>query len=119
MPGFVSDGKIFPKGSNLVISPYIMGRDPNLFPDPESFIPERFDVVTNTEKTNPYSYVPFSAGPRNCIGQKFAVLELKSTICKVVRSYVIELPKQLEKPVLVAELILRPENGVNIKIKAR
>ena len=41
-----------------------MGRDPALFANPEEFIPERFDVTTTTDKTNPYAYVPFSAGQR-------------------------------------------------------
>lgn len=46
-----------------------MGRDPDLFKDPLEFIPERFDVETTAEKVNPYGYIPFSAGSRNCIGK--------------------------------------------------
>lgn len=45
-----------------------MNHNPDLFKDPENFIPERFSIETTAEKTNPFSYVPFSAGPRNCIG---------------------------------------------------
>ena len=41
-----------------------MGRDPKLFPEPEKFIPERYDVERSADKTNPYAYVPFSAGQR-------------------------------------------------------
>lgn len=46
-----------------------MGRDPDIYPNPMEFIPERFSVERNDEILNPFAYVPFSAGPRNCIGE--------------------------------------------------
>lgn len=58
-----------PKDSNVLIGTYLMGRDPNIFPDPLVFNPDRFTVETSYEKSNPFAYVPFSAGPRNCIGK--------------------------------------------------
>lgn len=63
-----TDGKIVPKGSNIMVSPYFMGRDPLIWDNPEQFIPERFDVEITSDKFNPYAYTPFSAGSRNCIG---------------------------------------------------
>lgn len=45
-----------------------MHMDPEVFPDPEIFKPERFDIENTLENSNPYAYIPFSAGPRNCIG---------------------------------------------------
>lgn len=57
-----------PKDSNVIIATYFMGRDSKIYPDPLVFNPNRFNVETNYEKSNPFSYVPFSAGPRNCIG---------------------------------------------------
>jgi cytochrome P450 family 4 len=56
----------FPEETSVLIAPFFMQRDPNIFQDPLKFDPERFNVETNYEKTNPFSYVPFSAGPRNC-----------------------------------------------------
>ena len=91
-----------------------MARDAKLWKNPLEFIPERF----NTETIHPYGNVPFSAGPRNCIGQKFAMLELKSTIAKTLRNYELFVAPGY-KPVLLNDLILRPENGVKLIIKSR
>lgn len=53
---------MIPKDSNLIIAPYFMARDPKIWANPLKFIPERYEVETTAEKTNPYSYIPFSAG---------------------------------------------------------
>ncbi|KXJ72908.1 hypothetical protein RP20_CCG016897 [Aedes albopictus] len=113
------NGIVFPAGSNLAIFPYFMGRDPDYFENPLEFRPERFAVETSAEKTNPYRYVPFSAGPRNCIGQKFAVAEIKSLISKLVRHYEVLPPKQSQPERLIAELVLRPDGGVPVRLRSR
>lgn len=66
-----------PAGIQVFTSIFHMHRDPKFFPDPEKFIPERFLDENAPHKAHPFSYVPFSGGPRNCIGQKFAGMELK------------------------------------------
>uniref|UniRef100_A0A182Q7Y3 Cytochrome P450 n=1 Tax=Anopheles farauti TaxID=69004 RepID=A0A182Q7Y3_9DIPT len=113
------NGKMFPAGANLIIIPFHLGRDPRYFPNPEKFDPERFNVERSAEKANPYQYIPFSAGPRNCIGQKFAVLELKSLVSKVLRHYEILPPAEKQDESFIAELILRPEHGVFVCLKPR
>lgn len=93
-----------------------MGRMESIWNDPEEFIPERFHI--ENINTNPFVYVPFSAGSRNCIGQKFATVEMKSIISKVLRYFEISVPSDYE-PRLIAELVLRPENGMKLNFKKR
>jgi cytochrome P450 family 4 len=55
-------GHTLPKDCNVYLSPYLMGRDANLFPDPLKFNPERFDSEAANGKVNLFAYIPFSAG---------------------------------------------------------
>ena len=110
------DGKFVPKGASIIISPRFLGRDPKTFEDPDEFKPERF--LDEKTTANAFSYVPFSAGPRNCIGQKFAMLELKTIIAKVLRKFEVSVGENYE-PVLVSEMILRPANGIILKMTPR
>ncbi|EDW82406.2 uncharacterized protein Dwil_GK25786, isoform B [Drosophila willistoni] len=114
------NGKVIPAGTNIGISPLFMGRREDLFVEPNSFKPERFDVVTTAEKLNPYAYIPFSAGPRNCIGQKFAMLEIKAIVANTLRHFEIDFVGDTsEPPVLIAELILRTRDPLMFKLKER
>lgn len=65
-----------PKNSSIIVPIYAMHRDPAVFPDPENFVPERFNDE-NVESIKPYTYLPFGAGPRNCVGMRLALQSVK------------------------------------------
>lgn len=111
-------GFTVPKGSTVVIVTYALHRDPRYFPEPEEFRPERF-LPENSTGRPAYAYVPFSAGLRNCIGQRFALMEEKVVLASVLRSFTVEACQKREELQPVGELILRPEKGIWVKLEKR
>ncbi|KAF5277803.1 hypothetical protein FQR65_LT03784 [Abscondita terminalis] len=111
------DGKVIPKGVQFTVLTYQLHHNPDLFPEPEVFDPERFNAQ-NSRNISLYSYVPFSAGLRNCIGQKFAMLEIKTTICRILLKFKI-LPVLDHNPVLIANAVLTSKNGLPIRLQKR
>lgn len=109
------DGRTLPKGCNVGTSVYGLHRNAAVWENPDVFDPLRF-LPENVSKRSPHAFVPFSAGPRNCIGQNFAMNELKVATALTLRRYhLIEDPTQ--KPKIIPRLVLRSLNGIHIKIK--
>jgi len=74
------------KGDNILISSYVVHRSEKYWKDPEVFDPERFSVE-NSKNIKKHAYIPFGAGPRLCIGNNFALLEMQIVIAKIYQRY--------------------------------
>lgn len=105
-----------------MIAIYQICRNPEYYEDPDAFKPERFqsDQQSTDKMINPFAYIPFSGGQRNCIGQKFALYEIKSIVSKILLNFEVSLTKKSEvDPILCNELILRTENPIKFLFKER
>ncbi|KAH1027134.1 hypothetical protein HUJ05_000702 [Dendroctonus ponderosae] len=88
-------------------------RDPKNFENPTKFDPERFSDE-NKSNIKPYTYVPFGAGPRNCIGSRFALLEMKALFYHLLLNFEIEPTKSTRVPLKLSakSITPSPEGGI-------
>ncbi|XP_040096948.1 cytochrome P450 4F3-like isoform X2 [Oryx dammah] len=107
------DGRVIPKGVVCLIDIFGTHHNPSVWPDPEVYDPFRFDPE-NIKGRSPLAFVPFSAGPRNCIGQTFAMTEMKVILAlTLLRFRVLPDKEPCRKP----ELILRTEGGLWLRVE--
>lgn len=114
------NGIKLPAGMKVEIPIYSIHHDPDLWPDPEKFDPERFSPE-NRSKIHPMAHIPFGAGPRNCIGMRFALLEAKLTLIRLIREYRLVPSSRTKDPpeVTVPHSIFIPKNGIYLKVQRR
>ncbi|UYV62129.1 CYP4V2 [Cordylochernes scorpioides] len=109
-----------PKGTNLFLWIYHLHHNDQYFPDPEKFDPERFRPSSPQLLSRPsYAYVPFSAGSRNCIGQKLAMLEQKTLVATIVKHFDIESRDPFDTLWPSLEFVLTTVQPLMIKLKPR
>ncbi|XP_036089778.1 cytochrome P450 4F2 isoform X1 [Rousettus aegyptiacus] len=110
------DGRVIPKGVICLISIFGTHHNPSVWPDPEVYDPFRFDPE-NIKKRSPLAFIPFLAGPRNCIGRTFAMTEMKVVLALTLLRFRI-LPDDAEpEPRRKPELILRAEGGLWLRVE--
>jgi len=112
-------GHIIPAGTSIALMIYGMHHNPLVFEDPEAFKPERFSAE-NISQLHPYAFIPFSAGPRNCIGQKYGLLETKVVLANLLRRFQFTHPNP-DEPLLVpySQVVLKPKHDVSLIVSKR
>ncbi|KAG6450739.1 hypothetical protein O3G_MSEX006757 [Manduca sexta] len=109
---------VLPAGSTVVVGTYKIHRHEKYYNNPDKFDPDNF-LPENTQNRHYYSYIPFSAGPRSCVGRKYALLKLKILLSTILRNYksVSDIPE--EKFSLQADIILKRADGFRMRIEPR
>ncbi|NXG52107.1 CP4FE hydroxylase, partial [Psilopogon haemacephalus] len=108
-------GQVVPKGVITLLSIYGTHHNPDLWPDPLVYDPLRFSPEKCKERS-PLAFIPFSAGPRNCIGQNFAMAELKVVVALTLATFRL-LPSPRGPPRRRPELILRAQGGIHLLLE--
>ncbi|KAG1682575.1 Cytochrome P450 3A40 [Nymphon striatum] len=105
-----------PKEMSVIIPVYQIHHDENLWPNPEKFDPDRFSLE-NSGNISPMSYLPFSDGRRNCLGERFALFESKLTIARTVKKFEFSVCPETEDSITITvpTVVANPKNGVIIK----
>lgn len=95
-------------------------RDPQYYPNPDRFDPERFNEQ-NRDKINPFTYLPFGIGPRNCIGSRFALMEVKAIVYYMLLEFSFERTPNTQVPLQLAKGFagMRSEKGVHVEFRPR
>ncbi|RDD39453.1 Cytochrome P450 3A14 [Trichoplax sp. H2] len=108
-----------PKDTMIGLPIYGIHHNSEFWPNHEQFIPERF-TPEEKAKRNPYSYIPFGGGPRNCIGMRLALLEIKLALVKIIQNVEFYATKETEIPLqLKTGASLCPANGIYLGIRRR
>ena len=106
-----------PAGAHLFIAPYFLHRRPELWPDPETFNPDRFDEA-RSPPVDRYAYVPFSAGARRCIGEYFSFVEMQMHLALLAPHFQMEsLPGETVE--LDPAVNLRSLRSIHLTIRRR
>jgi cytochrome P450 len=110
-------GFAIPAGAIVAISPYVLHRNTNYWNDPERFDPDRFDHERSAGRPR-YSYLPFGAGSRVCIGNSFAMMEAKLILAMVTMQYRLEVVAD-QSVELEPKITLRPRFGIKVRVHSR
>ncbi|KAH7981263.1 hypothetical protein HPB49_022808 [Dermacentor silvarum] len=115
--GMRAEGKhTIPRGTVAIVAFCFLQRHPRYIKNPDSFMPERF---MGAKSMPTYAYAPFSAGPRNCLGQKFALREEKVILAHILRRFNVSSKVPIDELELAIDLVLKPIQGLELKFTPR
>ncbi len=111
------DGVLIPKGATVMIAVYHLHRHREFWRDPERFDPERW-LEASGEPRYPFAYLPFGLGGRRCVGEEFALLEVRTVLARLLQHFRFEV--DAAHPVVARpQLTLKPAHGVRVRIAPR
>nr|ACZ97413.1 cytochrome P450 CYP4G47 [Zygaena filipendulae] len=113
-----SNNKIVPAGATIVIGTYKLHRRPDVYPNPDKFNPDNF-LPEKSANRHYYAFVPFSAGPRSCVGRKYAMLKLKIILSTILRNFRVHSDLKEEDFKLQADIILKRAEGFRVSLTPR
>ncbi|XP_072609190.1 cytochrome P450 3A12-like isoform X2 [Vulpes vulpes] len=112
-------GVFIPKGTVVMVPTFTLHQDPDIWPEPEKFQPERFSKK-NKDNINPYTYLPFGTGPRNCLGMRFAIMNMKLALIKVLQNFSFKPCKETQIPLkLSSQGLIQPEEPIVLNVEPR
>lgn len=111
------DGRVIPKGTGIVVSANKLHNDPDVYPRPEVFDPDRF-CGEGRQLANSVYWMPFGHGPRNCVGMRFALLEVKLALANLLTRFRLEPGPRTEIGRLSVNIrsVVTPVHGVFVKV---
>lgn len=113
------NGLVIPKGMVIIVPTWPLHYNPEIWPEPEKFKPERF-CKENNDTIDPYVYMPFGAGPRNCIGMRFALVMMKLALVEILQRYSFSVCKETEIPIeLDIQGFVAPKRPIKLKLVPR
>lgn len=113
-----SCGKQVPAGTTVVVATYKLHRRPDVYPNPTKFDPDNF-LPEKSANRHYYAFVPFSAGPRSCVGRKYAMLKLKIILSTILRSFRVHSDLKESDFKLQADIILKRAEGFKVRLEPR
>ena len=112
------NGIHIPAGTEVMIPIYALHHDPDAWPDPEKFDPERFRGPSK-DAIHAFQFLPFGAGPRNCIGMRFALMEIKIALVRILMKYKFVASPETQVPLKIhAGLTLSAKDGVLVRVQS-
>lgn len=104
---------VIEKGMNIFLPIHAIHNDPEYYPDPDKFDPERF-TPEEVQKRNPFTFLPFGEGPRNCMGLRFGVLQTRLGLISIIRNFRLTLNSKTIHPIRLdaKDVTMMPMGGI-------